>query len=42
MLKTKESFLDKKLGWKRNALTEGTMDDIGARLETSPRKYVND
>jgi hypothetical protein len=39
-LKTAGSLLDKKPDWKRNVLTEEKLDDIGSRLETSPRKSL--
>jgi hypothetical protein len=39
-LKTTGSSLDKKPGRKWIVLTEETLDDIGARLETSPRKSL--
>jgi hypothetical protein len=39
-LKTMGSMLDKKPDRKRAVLTEETLDNICARLETSPRKHL--
>jgi hypothetical protein len=39
-LKTKGSLPDKKPDRKRTVLTEETLDNIGARLDTSPRKSL--
>jgi hypothetical protein len=39
-LKTTGSLLDKKPDRKQNVLTEETLDNIGARLETSQRKFL--
>jgi hypothetical protein len=40
LLKTTASLLDKKPDRKRTELTEKTLSDLGARLETSPMKYL--
>jgi hypothetical protein len=39
-LNTSGTLLDKKPDRKRTVLTEETLDDIGARLETSLRKFL--
>jgi hypothetical protein len=39
-LKTTGSMLDRKPDRKRNLLTEEKLDDIGTRLETSPRRSL--
>jgi hypothetical protein len=39
-LKRTGSLLDKKPDRKRTVLTEDKLDNIGARLETSPRKSL--
>jgi hypothetical protein len=39
-LKTTGSFFDKKPDWKQTVLTEETLNDTGARLQTSPRKSL--
>jgi hypothetical protein len=37
-LRTRELLIDKKQKYKRRVLTEEKLDDIGARLEQTPRK----
>jgi hypothetical protein len=39
-MKTMGSLPDKKLDRKQTVLTAETLDDVGARLETSPRKSL--